>query len=411
MKLLSKIDFSPEEDIDYLKEESNKFVKLLKKYVSDADIFVGGSFAKNTLIKSDEYDIDIFVRYKQKEKLSEKLEKSIIKISKEMKLNYERIHGSRDYFRISPSKKLTFEIIPVLKIRKVSEAENVTDLSYFHVNYVKRNLPKEKVRDVRLAKQFCKALKVYGAESYIHGFSGYALECLIIYYGSFEKMVKVLSKAKEKIVIDIAKHYKRKEDILIELNESKTLSPIVLVDPTWKERNVLAALSEESFKKFQSGCIKLLKNPSEKIFEVEEINPDKLKNLAKKKEGEFVHVMLKTDKQAGDIAGTKLKKFAEFLKREINKRFDILKEEFEYKGGKSADVYLVLKPKKEILKTGPPVDRKKDVKKFKEKNPKTFIKEGRIFAKETVDFSGKEIIKKVGKTHRLKMGITNVSIK
>ena len=38
----------------------------------------------------------------------------------------------------------------------------------------------------------------------------------------------------------------------------------------------------------------------------------KLKDIARMNKAEFVHLQLKTKKQAGDIAGTKLKKFSNF---------------------------------------------------------------------------------------------------
>src|SRR3989344_3827200 len=245
MKLLKELDFSvPTEEMNYLKSETEKIVRLLKKETGrNAEVFVGGSFAKGTLTKSKEYDVDIFIRFSKNKDLSTELEKIVKKTAKVMRLNYTKLHGSRDYFRIAPSQKLTFEIIPVLKIKRVKEAENVTDLSYFHVNYIRKKLAANKRDDVGLAKQFCKALGVYGAESYINGFSGYALECLIVYYGSFEKMIRKLSLVKEKEIIDIARFYGKKSDVLVELNESKTAGPIVLIDPTWKERNVLAALN------------------------------------------------------------------------------------------------------------------------------------------------------------------------
>ena len=40
--------------------------KNLKKKKINADVFVGGSVAKNTLIKKKKYDVDIFVRFDQK---------------------------------------------------------------------------------------------------------------------------------------------------------------------------------------------------------------------------------------------------------------------------------------------------------------------------------------------------------
>ena len=72
----------------------------------------------------------------------------------------------------------------MLNIKKGSDALNVTDFSPLHVDWVNKNVKRLR-DDIRLAKRFCKVNKLYGAESYIRGFSGYALELLISYYGGF----------------------------------------------------------------------------------------------------------------------------------------------------------------------------------------------------------------------------------
>jgi len=411
-KVLRELDFSVDKlEMKNLEDETSNVVELLKKAAGKkGEIFVGGSFAKGTLGRSEDYDIDIFVRFLKSGDLSSELERIVKKVARNIKLGYDKLHGSRDYFRIHVSRKLTFEIIPVLKVRRVSESENVTDLSYFHVNFVKKALKKGLERDVRLAKQFCKALGVYGAESYINGFSGYALECLIIYYGGFEKFLKAMVKVKDKEIIDIKRLYKRKGDILVEMNSSKTAGPLVLVDPTWKERNVLAALNWDSFKKFQDACRKLLKKPSVGMFLVKDVNVSSLEKMACRKKREFVHVRLETDRQEGDIAGTKMKKFAGFLGRELRKWFVVMREEFVYGGGKDADVYFVLKSKREVLRAGPPVKMVKEVKEFRKRNRKTIVKNSRVYAKEKVDCSGKDLIRKLGKMRGLEMGISKVLV-
>jgi tRNA nucleotidyltransferase (CCA-adding enzyme) len=38
----------------------------IKKFNLDVELFVGGSFAKNTLIKKEVYDIDLFLRFGNK---------------------------------------------------------------------------------------------------------------------------------------------------------------------------------------------------------------------------------------------------------------------------------------------------------------------------------------------------------
>ena len=86
---------------------------------------------------------------------------------------------------------------------------------------------------------------------------------------------------------------------MMNMNSAKMASPIVLIDPTFRERNAIAALSEETFKIFQKACIKFLKNPSVKEFEKEKVDISKIKREAVKKS--FIAIELETDKQEGDI--------------------------------------------------------------------------------------------------------------
>ena len=55
---------------------------------------------------------------------------------------------------------------------------------------MKKMKDKDVLLGIRIAKAFCHANNSYGAESYINGFSGYALELLVYYYGSFLKFIK-----------------------------------------------------------------------------------------------------------------------------------------------------------------------------------------------------------------------------
>jgi len=419
-EVASSLSVSKEEQKILIKE-SERITSLiregLKKAKTSAEVFVGGSFAKNTLVKGEFYDIDIFVRFDWKyEDISRLLSNVLEKLTKKNKLKLEKLHGSRDYFRIIVRKNIIFEIVPVIKIKKPKEARNVTDLSYFHVNYVKRELKKGKLeREVILAKQFCKAQKIYGAESYVNGFSGYALECLIINYKSFEKMLKELSKAKpgERIIIDSEGLYKKKNDVLFEMNESKLGSPIILIDPTWKERNALAALSRETFEKFQDAASSFLKKPSRDFFIVKKFNLEALKEKAKKSKAEFVKIELETDKQPGDIAGTKLKKFASYLEKEMSRYFQIIEKEFDYSGKSKAAAYLIAKSKGEIIRIGPPKTLSEHAKAFKKQNKNIFEKQGILHARIKVNFSAKKFInefsKKYAKTIK-SMDITSLKI-
>jgi len=288
------------------KEFCNNLRNKLRKYKIKADIFIGGSLAKGTLVKTSDnlYDVDVFVRFDKKyseNKIQELLKKVLIK-------GINRVHGSRDYYQFKVN-NIIIEIIPVLKIKNPKEARNVTDLSYFHVNYILKKIKKyKKLSDeIIIAKAFTHSQNCYGAESYIKGFSGYAIELLIIYYGSFLKFIKEIASSNKKIIIDESKSYKKKKDVLMELNEAKILSPIILVDPTFKERNALSGLSDEAFEKFKKACQDFLKNPSKDFFK----NKNILDEMKRYKDLRIVSV--RTNKQKGDIAGTKSKKFMNFF--------------------------------------------------------------------------------------------------
>lgn len=354
-------------------EFKKELTNALKKNRVKADVVLGGSFAKGTLVKKELYDIDVLVRFSHPADISQTLER----VLKFMKKKYMRVHGSRDYFQIRAAHNAVFEIIPVLHIPRPVKAENVTDLTYFHVSYVKKKI-KGLEDEVRLAKRFCQAHGVYGAESYIQGFSGYALECLIIHYKSFVNFLKAVARS-DTILLDPAHHYKTKDEILVSLNQSKLKSPIVLVDPTFKERNVLAALNVNSFQRFKEAAIAFLKRPTENAFLKKETSVEQLTNIAARNKAEFVRITVKTNRQAGDIAGTKLKKFHRFIEQEITRWFDVIHHEFHYDEEKLGTFYLIAKAKKKIIKQGPPKHMEKHAKAFKKAHKKTFEKDGILY--------------------------------
>jgi len=368
----------------FLKDFLSEIKKELKKKKIDAEVFIGGSFAKKTLIKKGQYDVDIFVRFNKK--YGNEISNLTEKILKETKRHFSTIHGSRDYFKINVEPSFFVEIIPVIKVKNPKESDNITDLSYFHVDYIRKKLKTEKMlEEVRLAKAFCHANKCYGAESYINGFSGYALELLVYHYKSFFNFVKAMIKIDEKEIIDVEKLYKNKREIEMNMNSSKMISPIVLIDPTYKERNALAALSKETFKEFKEVCKKFIKKPSEESFEVKKIDIEKIKNNAHKNKSEFVLIKAKTDKQEGDIAGSKLVKFYRHLAEEIEKFYKITNKDFEYHYRKEAEYFFVVKSKKEIILNGPNENDEKNVMLFNNRHKNTFVKKGKIYAREKID--------------------------
>jgi tRNA nucleotidyltransferase (CCA-adding enzyme) len=407
---LSKIK-PDKKEIGILRKEAKSFLESLKKELKkrkiSASVFLGGSLAKDTIIKRQKkQDIDVFIRFDKKYKdkeISKILEKIINKLNYN---NIKKIHGSRDYFQIE-NKNIIYEVVPICKISFPKNARNVTDLSYFHVKYIRDNISKNKqlADGIRLAKSFAYAQDCYGAESYIKGFSGYSLELLVIYHGSFLNFIKNIAKTKKRqIIIDPEKHYKDKEEIMWELNESKLQSPIVFVDPTYKQRNALAALSEQTFKKFKKAAQKFLKNPSRKYFE---------KKLPNKDNFNFV-LKVSTKRQKGDIAGSKLKKFYEFLLKKLEKYFQINKKEFLYKENKNiGEFYFNVEKKDKLIIYGPPITDVHNLKRFKKKHPKAKIKNQKAISVEKNNMTKKKFIQEVQKKYKdiiKDMGINKVEI-
>ncbi|MDH3353294.1 MAG: hypothetical protein OEL87_02500 [Nanoarchaeota archaeon] len=358
-----KIISPSKDEITYLSKTAKEFVASLKKAGVAAQI--GGSLAKGTLIqKEGKQDVDIFAVFNYSEDTL-KLEKILKKIKLPGKL--KKVHGSRDYFQIDCD-SVILEIIPVVKNKDPELAENVTDVSLSHVKYISGEIKKnpEIANEIRLAKSFCVANRCYGAEGYVQGFSGYSLEILVIHFGGFIKFLKGIQKKK---TIDPLKYFKNEKEILREINTSKLNSPLILIDPTYKYRNVSAGLGSETFIKFIETANQFLKSPSLELFKKREIDTEKMKILATKNKAKFIEINLTTDRQEGDIAGTKMKKLLNFFERElIRKQQQVLAKEFDYPGKQTAKGYLVIKEKPEIELRGPPVGLENAIENFKKAN-------------------------------------------
>ena len=348
----------------------------IKKKGVEAEVFLGGSLAKGSLVKKDVYDVDVFVRFDKKygdEGVSKLLGRLLGR-------GFKKVHGSRNYYQKMVDGVL-IEVIPTIKIKKPEEAENVTDLSYSHVRYLVGKIGKD-VRlkdDILLAKDFAHAQGVYGAESYINGFSGYALELLVVHYGGLVKLMKKIvgfDFKKRKLVIDPAKFYGSEAEIMAVINPSKKVGPVIMIDPTYKERNVVSGLSLDSLLRFQKVCKKFLANPSLKYFEMVELG-DGFKGK------DDYSIVVKTDKQAGNIAGTKSKKFFWFVLSRLGKEFVVRKSGFEYDDVKNKSrFYFRLGKKEDDLVKGPSVSDGKNAGRFRKVNSGRAKGFGRVFERD-----------------------------
>ncbi len=355
---------------------------------------IGGSMAKGTMIrKSGKQDVDIFVVFDYSEDILglEGILKGI-----DLPGELKKVHGSRDYFHVVCS-EVILEVVPVVKNADPELAENVTDMSLSHVEYVGGEISKrpELAGEIMLAKTFCRANRCYGAEGYVRGFSGYSLEILVIHFGGFVKFLKGIVKTR---VIDPMKYFKGEREIMRELNSSKLQGPVVVVDPTYKFRNVCAGLGLRAFERFLEVSSEFLKRPSLEFFERKEIDVSEMEEFASSKGARFLRVKLRTDRQEGDIAGTKMKKLFRFFEKELGRAGqEVLKDEFDYSGsGSEAKGYLVVRENLVVERKGPSVGLEEQARKFCEAKRDVFKRKGFWWCREKVSVEGVlEFVKRV----------------
>jgi tRNA nucleotidyltransferase (CCA-adding enzyme) len=364
MDIISKIKPSKEEKAFIEKITKEVFQKLRK--IKSVNFMVGGSISKDTWLKGTN-EIDIFAKFNYN-KFKDKNEKISDFLYKELKkfFKVKIVHGSRDYFHVN-YKNHVFEIVPILDINDPKLALNVTDISPLHVNFVKK-FPKVK-DEVRVLKAFCKANKLYGAESYISGFSGYVLEILVIYYKSFKNVLRNAAKWKSKVIIDIKKAVK---DPVRELNPSKIVSPLIIIDPVDKTRNIASSLSVENFDKFIKLSRNYLKSPSEKFFIEKNEIP---------KEAFVLKIIPLNGKR--DVIGAKAVKTMNYIKNKLNE-YEFFVNNSGWFWNKEIIFWFKVKnkqlPEQEIHK-GPPADMEKNIKEFRKKHKSVFLKKGVYYAK------------------------------
>ncbi|MEM4719495.1 MAG: nucleotidyltransferase domain-containing protein [Candidatus Pacearchaeota archaeon] len=376
-KILNEISLSSKEERKIF-HETKKMIKLLKNFINKK-IIVGGSLAKGTLIKKDKQDIDIFVIFD-----SEEDTKNLEIFLKKANIKFDIFHGSRDYFRIEKD-NIIFEIVPLVKIKDKAEIKNPMDLSSLHVSYIKKKInDKPSLADqIKLAKAFCKAQGIYGAESYIKGFSGYAIEVLICYYGSFLNFLKKIQKER---FIDIEKYFKSEREAKRELNEQKICSPLILIDPVYKYRNLCAGLSYESYLILKEKAKEFLKKPSVYFFREKKFDEKEFLNNAKKKRAFVLILNLYSFKEKEDVSAIKMKKFFDFLKKEIEKKQQkVVNSFFIFLGGKKSKAYFSLILKEKIKVYGPRKNMKKAIENFLNKRKEIFFDNKRVFSYENFD--------------------------
>lgn len=372
----------------------------LKVHKIDAEVFLGGSSAKGTFLKGN-FDCDIFIRFdyaKYKDfnpELSDIAESVIEKVTNKKAI---RVHGSRDYFQFTPRGTgfdMTYEMIPVLHVSDPEKSLNVTDMSPLHVLWMRKKIRyhPDFAREAVLTKLFLKATELYGAESYIRGFSGHDVDILISYYGTFIRLIEAAFSWKKGLVIDVENHFKDEISAVESLNEDK-LGPLILIDPVLPDRNAAASLTLEKFDLFKEHAVKFLSDPNKSYFKKKKFS---LTNLKKQKvEGAKLFVFyLESKSGKNDVVGSKLLKVHKYIAKRIKLAgFELKNKGWHWNKKDACHMWYYVdkssmkdvKDNPFIMHRGPPLKNHNDVLRFKKKNKDTFLEGQHICAKVKREF-------------------------
>ena len=258
-QIISKVSKSviPSKTIKKSKNQIGKIAfglvkKEIEKYPEVIGLEFGGSFAKDTWLFKDA-DIDIFIKFK-KNTSEEKFENISQKIGFDSLKKYSPyVRYSQHPYVEAKIKNTKINIVPCYDV-KIGEWKSAADRSPFHTEFMKKSLTPKMRNEVRVLKIFLKSNGIYGAEIAKQGFSGYISEVLILEFGSFENLIKSISKIDENQVVG--------------KTTKKFDTSIVVIDPIDSNRNLAAAISDENVGKFILASRAFKEKPSLGFFKV-----------------------------------------------------------------------------------------------------------------------------------------------
>ena len=313
----------------------NKEAKKQKAVVS---VHFGGSYAKETWTP-EKIDIDIFVKFKKTTS-----EKNFETIGK--KIGFDSLKKFKPYVRYSEHPFVEADIdgigvnvVPCYDIKK-GEWKSAADRSTFHTEFMSEKLTGSMKDDIRILKCFLKINGMYGAEIAKQGFSGYVCEVLVYYLGSFENVLKKISKLKNNEMVGESP---RKFD-----------SPLVIIDPIDRNRNLGAAISIQNVTNFILIARNFLKKNSISYFK------EKSKNkIPAELARNTLVINFKYKKRSDDIIYGQIKRAATSLESQMNKEgFNVLRSDAVAYDKTNASLLFLLESlsiSKNEIRTGPDV--------------------------------------------------------
>jgi tRNA nucleotidyltransferase (CCA-adding enzyme) len=310
-EVLERIKPTPEErEWEFQIAEGIKS-RLRRVIPKNVELEVVGSIAKNTDLRNDR-DVDIFLLFPKGTRKEELVSKGLAYAKKAVFPYPWRIGYAEHPYLKAEVEGCDVELVPSFRITDIRERASSVDRSPLHTKYILSKLDERGCDEVRLLKQFLKRLGVYGAELKIEGFSGYLCELFIVHYGSLVELLKH-SSIWHNPAIDIEEYYTEKG------MKGKFTTPLVVVDPVDRNRNVAAAVSAISLSKFILASRAFLKKPSRKFFfaDEREFSRKELSEKMGSRGTKFVALVFPAPKVVPDILWPQLRKAASSIVKHL----------------------------------------------------------------------------------------------
>src|SRR3989338_612738 len=286
------------EEEERVKKFANKLL-LVSRSISGMDCVLVGSLGKFTWLRGD-HDVDLFIMFPL-ETSREELEKRGLelgkKIASEMRGKWRIKYAEHPYVHAFIG-GFDVDIVPCYRIANGESIKSAVDRSPLHLEYVLKTLKDGQQDEVRLLKQFCKGISVYGSDARHLGFSGYICELLVMKYGSFES------------VLASAANWRTPQVVSFGAVKGSFKQPLIIIDPTDASRNAAANVSGENLVKFIASARSFIRQSDKKYFYKQE--PDRLSapeiKLLQKRGTIFIALSLKKPDIIEDVLYPQLRK-------------------------------------------------------------------------------------------------------
>jgi tRNA nucleotidyltransferase (CCA-adding enzyme) len=218
----------------------------------DADIVQVGSTARATWLAGDR-DIDLFVRFPPDldrellERYGLTVGNAVLPEGHEEYAEHPYVTGTFGEFDV--------DLVPCYDVENGAAAQSAVDRTPHHNAYLRERIDDGLAGDVRVFKQFLKAIGAYGSDLRTRGFSGYLAELLVLEHGGFEPLVAAAAAWQPPVVFDPEAHRTRSHD-----------DPLVMVDPTDPARNVASVCAAANVARLQHYARIFLEDPRVELF-------------------------------------------------------------------------------------------------------------------------------------------------